>query len=328
MGNLKVALLLFTLGLCLFSRLGSAQLRQNYYANICPNVETIVRNAVTAKFQQTFVTGPATLRLFFHDCIVQGCDASVIVASTPTNTAEKDHPDNISLAGDGFDTVIRAKAAVDAVPQCTNKVSCADILAMATRDVIALAGGPSYAVELGRLDGLSSVASSVEGKLPKPSFNVDQLNSIFAANGLSQTDMIALSAAHTLGFSHCNRFADRIYNFKPGTPVDPTLNKTYAAQLQESCPKNVDPSIAISIDPITPQTFDNQYFKNLQQGMGLFSSDQSLFVDSRSRPTVNEWANNSEAFKQAFVTAITKLGRVRIKTGTNGNIRQDCGILN
>jgi len=42
------------------------------------------------------------------------------------------------LAGDGFDTVIQAKAAVDAVPLCQNKVSCADILAMATRDVIAL----------------------------------------------------------------------------------------------------------------------------------------------------------------------------------------------
>lgn len=68
----------------------------------------------------------------------QGCDASVIVASTPGNTAEKDHPDNLSLAGDGFDTVIKAKAAVDAVPRCKNKVSCADILAMATRDVIAL----------------------------------------------------------------------------------------------------------------------------------------------------------------------------------------------
>jgi peroxidase len=68
----------------------------------------------------------------------QGCDASVIVASSGTNTAEKDHPINLSLAGDGFDTVIRAKAAVDAVPQCTNRVSCADILAMATRDVIAL----------------------------------------------------------------------------------------------------------------------------------------------------------------------------------------------
>lgn len=69
---------------------------------------------------------------------VQGCDASVIIASTANNTAEKDHPDNLSLAGDGFDTVIKAKEAVDAVARCTNKVSCADILAMATRDVVAL----------------------------------------------------------------------------------------------------------------------------------------------------------------------------------------------
>jgi peroxidase len=34
--------------------------------------------------------------------------------------------------------VIKAKAALDAVPQCRNKVSCADILALATRDVINL----------------------------------------------------------------------------------------------------------------------------------------------------------------------------------------------
>jgi peroxidase len=69
---------------------------------------------------------------------MQGCDASVIVVSSGNNTAEKDHPNNLSLAGDGFDTVIKARAAVDAVPQCTNQVSCADILVMATRDVIAL----------------------------------------------------------------------------------------------------------------------------------------------------------------------------------------------
>lgn len=68
----------------------------------------------------------------------QGCDASVIISSTGSNTAEKDHPDNLSLAGDGFDTVIKAKAEVDKNPTCRNKVSCADILTMATRDVIAL----------------------------------------------------------------------------------------------------------------------------------------------------------------------------------------------
>uniref|UniRef100_A0A5B6ZEA1 Peroxidase n=1 Tax=Davidia involucrata TaxID=16924 RepID=A0A5B6ZEA1_DAVIN len=318
----------FSLCFCLFPYSARAQLRQNYYANTCPNVESIVRNVVNTKFQQTFVTVPATLRLFFHDCFVQGCDASVVIQSSGTNTAEKDHPDNLSLAGDGFDTVIKAKTAVDAIPSCRDKVSCADILAMATRDVIALSGGPSYAVELGRMDGLSSTASSVNGKLPQPTFNLNQLNSMFAANGLTQTDMIALSAAHTLGFSHCNKFANRIYNFSSQNPVDPTLNTAYAAQLQSMCPKNVDPRIAINMDPNTPRTFDNVYFQNLQQGKGLFTSDQVLFTDPRSKSTVNAWANNSPDFQKAFVTAMTKLGRVGVKTGSTGNIRSNCAAFN
>ncbi|KAM7516463.1 hypothetical protein LguiA_006046 [Lonicera macranthoides] len=325
---IHINVLLIVVWCVMFPNLASAQLRQNYYATTCPNVETIVRNVVNTKFKQTFVTVPATLRLFFHDCFVQGCDASVIISSSVRNKAEKDHPDNLSLAGDGFDTVIKAKAAVDAIPSCRNKVSCADILTMATRDVIALSGGPSYAVELGRLDGLSSTASSVNGKLPQANFNLNQLNSLFAANGLTQTDMIALSAAHSLGFSHCNKFSNRIYNFTRQNPVDPTLNKAYATQLQSMCPRNVDPRIAINMDPNTPRTFDNVYFKNLQQGKGLFTSDQVLFTDTRSKPTVNTWASNSAAFQNAFVTAMTKLGRVGVKTGRNGNIRRDCGAFN
>ena len=78
----------------------------------------------------------------------QGCDASVMIQSTANNEAEKDHPDNLSLAGDGFDTVIKAKEAVDAVPQCRNKVSCADILTMATRDVVALVSSTSPSIQL------------------------------------------------------------------------------------------------------------------------------------------------------------------------------------
>ncbi|KAL8034297.1 hypothetical protein ABFX02_12G019100 [Erythranthe guttata] len=326
---LTCLVLSISVGVILFSgRPASAQLRQNFYSNTCPDVESIVRRAVSAKVSQTFVTIPATIRLFFHDCFVSGCDASVIVASTGGNTAEKDHPDNLSLAGDGFDTVIKAKAAVDAVPRCKNKVSCADILALATRDVIVLAGGPTYPVELGRLDGLSSTSASVNGNLPKANFNLNQLNSMFASRGLTQADMIALSACHTLGFSHCTQITNRLYNFSPGTPVDPTLNRQYATQLQGMCPRNVDPRVAIDMDPTSPRIFDNAYFQNLVQGKGLFTSDQVLFTDSRSRNTVTTWASNSQAFNTAFIQAITKLGRVGVKTGGNGNIRFDCGRFN
>ncbi|OIV90002.1 hypothetical protein TanjilG_00348 [Lupinus angustifolius] len=321
--NLKLMWSLTLISLCLYPYHVSGVLSTNHYANICPNLETIVRQAVQKKFQQTFVTIPSTLRLFFHDCFVQGCDASVMIASTANNKAEKDSSDNLSLAGDGFDTVIKAKAAVDAVPQCRNKVSCADILALATRDVVALGGGPSYSVELGRFDGLVSRASDVTGRLPQPEFKLNQLNTLFASNGLTQTDMVALSGAHTLGFSHCDRLSSRIYS----TPVDPSLNKQYATQLQQMCPRNVDPRIAINMDPTTSKTFDNVYYKNLQQGKGLFTSDQILFTDQRSRATVNSFASNSNVFNQNFITAITKLGRVGVKNASNGKIRTDCSVL-
>ncbi|KAM0001807.1 putative peroxidase [Helianthus debilis subsp. tardiflorus] len=304
--------------LSLFVASSYAQLRKNFYQNTCPNVESIVKSAVTKKFRQTFVTAPATLRLFFHDCFVRGCDASVLLANA---NAEKDHPDNLSLAGDGFDTVIKAKAALDSNPNCRNKVSCADILALATRDVIGLAGGPSYSVELGRRDGRVSTKNSVQNGLPQPHFKLDQLNSMFAKHGLSQTDMVALSGAHTLGFSHCSKFSKRIYNKKG---IDQTLNRQYALQLRQMCPLKVDPRIAINMDPTTPRTFDNAYFRNLQQGKGLFTSDQNLFTDTRSRPTVNQFASSNNAFNQAFVTAITKLGRVGVLTGNKGEIRRDC----
>lgn len=133
-----------------------------------------------------------------------------------------------------------------------------------------------------------------------------------------------------MGFSHCEKFANRIYNYSINRPIDPTLNKTYAIELRLMCPIDVDPRIAIDLDPTTPKIFDNVYFKNLQQGKGLFSSDQVLYTDFRSRPAVNLWASNREAFERAFIIAITKLGRTRVKTGRNrnGNIRHDCSVFN
>jgi peroxidase len=59
--------------------------------------------------------------------------------------------------------------------------------------LILQAGGPQFNVELGRLDGMVSLASNVPGNLPEPTFNLNQLNALFRRKGLKQTDMIALS---------------------------------------------------------------------------------------------------------------------------------------
>ncbi|KAJ4805949.1 Peroxidase [Rhynchospora pubera] len=313
---------LVILQISLLAHLGSAQLSSTYYANTCPTVETIVKDAVTAKFQETFNAVGGVVRLLFHDCFVQGCDGSVLISSTPTNKAERDNDLNLSLNSDGFDAIVRAKSAVESV--CPNLVSCADILVMATRDMIELAGGPSYSVELGRFDGLVSSSDNVDNKLPLPTFNLDQLTALFASNNISQEDMIALSACHTIGLGHCNKFKSRLY----GSTNDSSLNPSYAAYLAEKCPENSTSDDHVFLDPVTPGTFDKQYFQNLIDGVGLFSSDEVLYTDNRSQPLVNLWANSDASFQQAFVSAITNLARVGVKTSLSGNIRKDCLAFN
>ncbi|XP_078176083.1 peroxidase 35-like [Carex rostrata] len=298
----------------------------DYYQTTCPDVRKIVCDAVEKKINETAVAIPATIRLFFHDAFITGADASAMIA-LPTEDAEKDSSDNKSLAGDGFDTVVRAKKAVENA--CPGVVSCADILALATSCAIELAKGPTYTVELGRYDGLVSKASLVDGNLPGPDFNLDQLLNIFAKHNFTMVDLVALSGAHTVGFCHCSRFADRLYNYNgQNGATDPSFNPVFADQLKMACPANVGPTIAVNLDPYTPITFDNIFFSNLVQGYGLLTSDEVLYTDTRSRPIVQLFASNQTAFFEAFVTAIGKVGRLDVKTSKDGEIRKDCTAFN
>ncbi|KZV14233.1 peroxidase 16, partial [Dorcoceras hygrometricum] len=136
------------------------------------------------------------------------------------------------------------------------------------------------------------------------------------------------TGAHTIGSSHCGRFSHRIHNFSRSSRIDPTLNPAYAMELRQMCPENVDPRIAINMDPATFDTFDNAYYKNLIEGKGMFTSDQQLLTDARSRATVNLFASNNAAFGNAFAQAMIKLGRVGVLTGNKGEIRVDCSRPN
>jgi peroxidase len=56
----------------------------------------------------------------------------------PSGDDESHSGADATLSPDAVDAVNKAKAAVEALPGCAGKVSCADILAMAARDVVSL----------------------------------------------------------------------------------------------------------------------------------------------------------------------------------------------
>ncbi|GLJ26737.1 hypothetical protein SUGI_0520970 [Cryptomeria japonica] len=301
-----------------------AELSVDYYGLTCPQVENIVRGEISRKQAANPATAAGLLRIFFHDCFVDGCDASVLITSTAQHKAERDADINLSLSGDGFDAVTRAKTAVEA--KCPGIVSCADIMAIATRDLLTLVGGPYYDVKKGRKDSLVSDAWRVDGNIPLTTMSVDELNTLFATRGFNQTEMTALSGAHSVGFSHCKEFMARIYN---DNPTEQTIDSEYAQGLQKVCPKqNTDPNMAAFNDVLSPNKFDNVFYQSLSKQLGLLASDQILYTDPRTRGVVNYYASSEGAFFDAFAAAMDKLGSLNVKTGFEGEIRRRCEAFN
>ncbi|XP_059642150.1 peroxidase 41-like [Cornus florida] len=305
-----------------------ALLSLDYYAKTCPKFEQIVTEQITTKQSTNPSTAAAILRVFFHDCIVDGCDASILVGSTHTNKAERDAEMNESLAGDAFDIVTRIKTALELA--CPGIVSCADILAMATRNLVKMVGGPFYNVLLGRKDSLVSEASRVEPNLSKANHSMDEMIKRFGGKGFSVEEMVTLvGGGHTIGFAHCKEFSNRIFNFSQTSEVDPGLNRNFADQLRNTCrgyEKN--PAMCAFLDPMSPSTFDNNIFKNLLKGGGVLASDHLLFTDPRTKPLVERYAADQHAFFQAFTKAIEKVSLLGVKTGNDGEVRHRCDKFN
>uniref|UniRef100_J3KVH6 Peroxidase n=1 Tax=Oryza brachyantha TaxID=4533 RepID=J3KVH6_ORYBR len=203
---------------------GNAQLDPHFYDSVCPaalpTIKRVVEEAVAAEPRM----GASLLRLHFHDCFVNGCDGSILLDDTPFFTGEKNAAPNMNSVR-GFDVIDRVKDAVNAACR-GNVVSCADIVAVAARDSIVALGGPSYHVPLGRRDARTASQAAANNSIPAPTFNLDRLVSSFASQGLSVQDLVLLSGGHTLGFSRCTNFRDRLYN------ETATLDGSLAASLQ------------------------------------------------------------------------------------------------
>ncbi|MBA0827847.1 hypothetical protein Goarm_012591 [Gossypium armourianum] len=277
----------------------SIVLQIDLYKNSCPEAESIIYSWVENA----------------------GCDGSVLLDDTEDFTGEKTALPNLNSLR-GFEVIDAIKSELESV--CPQTVSCADILATAARDSVVISGGPSWEVEMGRKDSLGASKEAATNNIPGPNSTVPILVAKFQNVGLSFNDMIALSGAHTLGMARCSTFSSRLQGSN-----GPDINLDFLQNLQQLCSQTDGNSRLARLDLVSPATFDNQYYINLLSGEGLLPSDQALVTDDyQTRQLVLSYAEDPLAFFEDFKNSMLKMGSLGVLTGTDGQIRGNCRVVN
>ncbi|KAE9444844.1 hypothetical protein C3L33_23258, partial [Rhododendron williamsianum] len=116
--------------------------------------------------------------------------------------------------------------------------------------------------------------------------------------------------------------SNRIYS--NGSNID----ASFASTRRRTCPAAGNRNLA-PLDLVTPNSFDNNYFKNLIQKKSLLESDQVLFNGGSTDSIVSEYSTNPATFKADFAAAMIKIEDViDSTTSKNGVERRICSALN
>ncbi|KAI4302201.1 hypothetical protein MLD38_037979 [Melastoma candidum] len=304
----------------------------DYYSSSCPTVFDVIRKEMECAVSSDPRNAALIVRLHFHDCFVQGCDGSVLLDDTVMLQGEKTASPNVnSLIG--FEIVDRIKSKIES--DCPGIVSCADILTVAARDAVILVGGPYWDVPLGRNDSRTASYDLANSNIPTGDEGLTSIISKFLYQGLSITDMVALSGSHTIGMARCENYRARIYGDYESTSAgtnDPTT-KPRLNTLRSGCPAagggndNIAP-----MDYRTPDMFDNSYFQILINGEGLLSSDQELYTSIlavQTRSLVRTYAEDAAAFFEQFAESMVRMGNITNSDSfVNGEVRKNCRFIN
>ncbi|RZC93863.1 hypothetical protein C5167_016557 [Papaver somniferum] len=146
--------------------LHEASLNLKFYKHTCPKAAQIIKTAVDEHAKANPFLGAMLLRIHYHDCFVRGCDASLLLdPSSKTKPVEKQARPNLSVLG--FDVIDDIKTQVEKA--CPQIVTCADIVALATRD--AVRKGLSNLKDLVALSGAHTVGIAHCGVISRRLFN-------------------------------------------------------------------------------------------------------------------------------------------------------------
>jgi len=143
---------------------------------------------------------------------------------------------------------------------------------------------------------------------------------------LDKLFLIYGSGGHSVGLVRCRFFRKRIYN-------ESNIDTTFAEDRRQDCPFEGGDNNLTAFDSTTPFRFDNAFYKNLLVQKGLVHSDQQLFndvngTDSPTKDQVIRYARDMGKFKKDFADAMLKMSIMTPLTGSDGEIRQNCRVVN
>ncbi|VYS57648.1 unnamed protein product [Arabidopsis thaliana] len=298
-------------------------LSYSYYEKTCPKVEEIVRSSLSSMFILDPTSPAALLRLMFHDCQVQGCDASILLEPIRDQQfTELDSAKNFGIRK--RDLVGSIKTSLEL--ECPKQVSCSDVIILAARDAVALTGGPLISVPLGRKDSLSTPSKHVaDSELPPSTADVDTTLSLFANKGMTIEESVAIMGAHTIGVTHCNNVLSRFDN---ANATSENMDPRFQTFLRVACPEFSPTSQAAEATFVpndqTSVIFDTAYYDDAIAGRGNLRIDSEIGADPRTRPFVEAFAADQDRFFNAFSSAFVKLSSYKVLTGNEGVIRSVC----
>ncbi|XWS29563.1 hypothetical protein CRYUN_Cryun24cG0039500 [Craigia yunnanensis] len=259
------SLLLSLLFLLLVTMAAAEPLRPGFYSETCPPAEFIIRDLMRKAMMREPRSVASVMRFQFHDCFVNGCDASLLLDDTPNMLGEKLALSNINSLR-SFEVVDEVKEALEKA--CPGIVSCADIIIMAARDAVALTGGPDWVVRLGRKDSLTAGQEDSNNIMPSPRANASSLIDLFSQFNLSVKDLVALSGSHSIGEARYFSIMFRLYNQSGSGKPDTVIQPGFREKLDKLCPLGGDGNVTGYLDA-TPRLINNQYFKELAAGRGF-----------------------------------------------------------
>ncbi|KAK3165259.1 hypothetical protein QOZ80_1AG0030960 [Eleusine coracana subsp. coracana] len=311
-----------------FPDTGARGLAFGFYDETCPDAEEIVSSTVRRLFHADPNVAAALVRLFFHDCFIHGCDASVLLDRVDGRKSERDAAPNQSLRG--FGAIEQIKARLEAA--CPGTVSCADVLALAARDSLVLVGGPSFPVLTGRRDSARGFYDEVEPHFPGPNATYAATLDAFARRGFTEREAVALLGAHSIGKVRCRFFRDRIYDFAGTGGPDDSIDPDMVGEMRAACGGEDEDDGAAPMEMGYYRQgrevgFGAHYYAELLEGRGILRSDQQLTAAGSTVRWVRVYASGEQGqqvFREDFAHAMVRLSALSPLTGSAGQIRITC----